>query len=164
MLRWNSSRAPGHPLDCTWLRCVVRRDRTPDIVTAKMNGVDPQAWLADVLFRIATHPVHRLDELLPWNCKPLPRLDTTNRTKAPGRRAQYSNVRLPKNATYFAAARRHVQRDLPIRNTSRNFPVPCRAFCCRTYRLTSCRQNEVLGAFTAKTSMTFVPRHTLPNS
>jgi transposase len=37
------------------------------IVTAKMNGVDPQAWLADVLARIATHPTHRLDELLPWN-------------------------------------------------------------------------------------------------
>jgi hypothetical protein len=37
------------------------------IVTAKMNDVDPQAWLADVLARIATHPAHRLDELLPWN-------------------------------------------------------------------------------------------------
>jgi transposase len=37
------------------------------IVTAKMNGVDSQAWLADVLARIATHPAHRLDELLPWN-------------------------------------------------------------------------------------------------
>ena len=37
------------------------------IVTDKMNGVDPQAWLADVLARIATHPAHRLDELLPWN-------------------------------------------------------------------------------------------------
>ena len=37
------------------------------IVTAKMNGVDPQAWLADVLSRIATHPAHRLDELLPWH-------------------------------------------------------------------------------------------------
>jgi transposase len=37
------------------------------IVTAKMNGVDPQAWLADVLLRIAAHPAHRLDELLPWN-------------------------------------------------------------------------------------------------
>src|ERR1700719_1736026 len=37
------------------------------IVSAKMNGVDPQAWLADVLARIATHPVHRIDELLPWN-------------------------------------------------------------------------------------------------
>jgi transposase len=39
------------------------------IVSAKMNDVDPQAWLADVLARIATHPVHRLDELLPWNWK-----------------------------------------------------------------------------------------------
>ncbi len=36
------------------------------IVTAKMNGVDPQAWLTDVLSRIAAHPAHRLDELLPW--------------------------------------------------------------------------------------------------
>ena len=37
------------------------------IVTAKMNNVDSQAWLADVLVRIATHPAHRLDELLPWS-------------------------------------------------------------------------------------------------
>ena len=39
------------------------------IITAKMNDVDPQAWLADVLGRIAEHPAHRLDELLPWNWK-----------------------------------------------------------------------------------------------
>jgi transposase len=37
------------------------------IVTAKMNDIDPQAWLADVLARIAEHPVQKLDELLPWN-------------------------------------------------------------------------------------------------
>ena len=40
------------------------------IVTAKMNWVDPQAWLADILARIAAHPAHRLDELLPWNWTP----------------------------------------------------------------------------------------------
>ena len=39
------------------------------IVTAKMNGIDPQAWLADVLARIAEHPARRLDDLLPWNWK-----------------------------------------------------------------------------------------------
>lgn len=39
------------------------------IVTAKLNDVDPQAWLADVLARIADHPASRLDELLPWNWK-----------------------------------------------------------------------------------------------
>jgi transposase len=32
-----------------------------------MNGIDPQAWLADVLARINDHAIHRLDELLPWN-------------------------------------------------------------------------------------------------
>ena len=37
------------------------------IGTAKLNDVDPQAWLADVLRRIADHPASRLDELLPWN-------------------------------------------------------------------------------------------------
>jgi len=40
------------------------------IVTAKMNGVDPQAWLTDVLSRIASHPAHRLDDFLPWNWAP----------------------------------------------------------------------------------------------
>ncbi len=42
------------------------------IVTAKLNDVDPQAWLADVLRRINDHPAARLDELLPWNWKARP--------------------------------------------------------------------------------------------
>jgi transposase len=37
------------------------------IYTAKLNDVDPRAWLADVLARIADHPASRLHELLPWN-------------------------------------------------------------------------------------------------
>ena len=40
------------------------------IETAKMSGLDPQAWLADVLDRIHDHKINRLDELLPWNWKP----------------------------------------------------------------------------------------------
>jgi hypothetical protein len=40
------------------------------IVSAKMNDIDPQAWLADVLARIAEHPAPRLDELLPWHWRP----------------------------------------------------------------------------------------------
>ena len=40
------------------------------IVTCKLNDVDPHAWLADVLARIANHPAHRIDELLPWNWRP----------------------------------------------------------------------------------------------
>lgn len=37
------------------------------IQTAKLNDIDPQAWLADVLASLPDHPVTRLDELLPWN-------------------------------------------------------------------------------------------------
>ena len=37
------------------------------IQTARLNDVDPQAWLADVLARIAAHPVQQLGDLLPWN-------------------------------------------------------------------------------------------------
>ena len=39
------------------------------IVSCKLNDVDPQAWLADVLARLASHPAKQLDELLPWNWK-----------------------------------------------------------------------------------------------
>lgn len=38
--------------------------------TAKLNGVDPHAWLADVLARIAETPSNRLSDLLPWNWNP----------------------------------------------------------------------------------------------
>src|SRR6202045_1877316 len=41
------------------------------IVRAKMNDIDPQALLADVLGRIAEHPAQKLDELLPWNWRQL---------------------------------------------------------------------------------------------
>lgn len=41
------------------------------IETAKLNGVDPRAWLADVLARLPGHPAKRLAELLPWNWRHL---------------------------------------------------------------------------------------------
>ena len=40
------------------------------IETAKLNGLDPQAYLADILSRIQDHKINRLDELLPWNWAP----------------------------------------------------------------------------------------------
>ena len=39
------------------------------IETAKLNDVDPQAWLADVLARLPDHPTRRINELLPWAWK-----------------------------------------------------------------------------------------------
>ncbi len=42
----------------------------PLIGTAKLDDVDPQAWLADILARIADLSQNRLDQLLPWNWQP----------------------------------------------------------------------------------------------
>ena len=39
------------------------------IETCKMNDVDPQAWLADVLARLPDHPANKVADLLPWNWK-----------------------------------------------------------------------------------------------
>jgi transposase len=36
------------------------------IETARLNDVDPEAWLADVIGRIADHPINRVDDLAPW--------------------------------------------------------------------------------------------------
>jgi hypothetical protein len=44
------------------------------IESAKLNGLNPQHYLADVLARIADHPARRIAELLPWNRQPV---DTT---------------------------------------------------------------------------------------
>lgn len=41
------------------------------IETAKFNGLDPQAYLADIFARIHDHKINRIDELLPWNWKPV---------------------------------------------------------------------------------------------
>jgi hypothetical protein len=49
---------------------VAQRSIPPATAAASISFTgagDPQAWLADVLARIAGHPAHRIDELLPWN-------------------------------------------------------------------------------------------------
>lgn len=37
------------------------------VETAKLNGLDPQGYLRELLTRIADHPINRIDDLLPWN-------------------------------------------------------------------------------------------------
>ena len=56
-------------LDLRWLRrrWPPRRRHLPLIETAKLNDVDPHAWLTDVLALLQDHPAKRVDELLPWS-------------------------------------------------------------------------------------------------
>ena len=48
----------------------LRSSRYTLIETAKLNDIDPQAWLADVLARLPDHPAKRIADLLPWNWRP----------------------------------------------------------------------------------------------
>jgi transposase len=105
----------------SWLFC--RSDRGGEraavmyslIVTAKMNDIDPQAWLADVLARIAEHPVQRIDELLPWNWRKTaprgPRLREQPHSQGKGRGAHAAERGGGLQAT---ARRRCHRRDEPL--------------------------------------------------
>ena len=55
------------------------------IETAKLNGIDPQAWIAELLTRLPDHPAKRIDELLPWNWRRT--RPPHSRPRTPGSRA-----------------------------------------------------------------------------
>ena len=63
------------------------------IESAKLNALNPQHYLSDVLARIADHPARRIAELLPWNWQPL---DAT-RLNRPAHRALTARVIWPRS-------------------------------------------------------------------
>ncbi len=48
-------------------RCIRRGFKATLIMSAKLTDIDPQAWLANTLARIADARIIRLEDLLPWN-------------------------------------------------------------------------------------------------
>ncbi len=60
--RWTSD---GNGKRAAGLLCLIE--------IAKLNGIDPEARLGNVLTRTADHPVNRIDEPLPWNCQVTPK-------------------------------------------------------------------------------------------
>jgi hypothetical protein len=77
------------------------------IQTARLNDVDPQAWLADIFARIPAHPQNRIHELLPWNWKPWNWKPQTENPQSPR----------PPEPAAIIAARRH-----PRTRQSRGLP------------------------------------------
>ena len=66
-----AQRLAADPDASTWLSANAgsgkTRVLTDRVARLLLNGVDPQAWLANVLSRIADHKINKIDELLPWN-------------------------------------------------------------------------------------------------
>ena len=54
---------------CSGVGPASKSSSRSSLAKAKLNNIDPQAWLTDVLTRIADHKINRIDELLPWNYK-----------------------------------------------------------------------------------------------
>ena len=52
-------------------RLRISLSRLTRVETAKINDLDPQAYLADILDRIHNHKINRLGKLLPWNWAPM---------------------------------------------------------------------------------------------
>ena len=61
-------RSQPQKLPLLWLRCqrTTRRLCLHHRRNAKMSSINPHAYLSDVLGRIADHPIHKIDALLPW--------------------------------------------------------------------------------------------------
>lgn len=72
------------------------------IETVKLNGVDPRAWLADVLARLPGHPASRVHELLPLGIGESP-----SRSAPPHNRSRPRSVNPPQPRPYVAKSRLH---------------------------------------------------------
>ncbi len=62
------------------------------IETARLNDVDPQAWLAQLLERIPDYKINRIDELLPWNTAPAEDRQADDRSRKAGQAGRLQTI------------------------------------------------------------------------
>ncbi len=104
------------------------------IETAKLNDIDPQAWLADVLARVHDHAAKRINELLPWNWRPPPRslklpiLQPNTAHRQPVTRAVRRLSRRSRPPYPVAFTERETLRILPARSARRGSTLDSRVF------------------------------------